>query len=655
MAYDGGILLSGPAVPGRLMDGIMRCSTQTLCFVLILLVGMAELAPAQFIGSNDVGAGGFSGPTDGAYLNARFQRMQIEQVAVETRRKEDEKRRQEQQQLLASGTVSALDLQAPPKAARDYNDGVERLKKGDATGAIERLKKAIATYPNFVSAHDGLGVAYMDSGQSDDARHEFETAISLDDKFAVSYVNMARLAMARRDAPAAEDALNHALALTPQNVETLTALAWAQQANGEYKRALETADRVHSVAHPGLANVHFIAGAAAVSLKDYDRAEREYNTLVAEDPTGPLSPSAKSNLQALALYKEAKLHPEKAPAATEAVLRTFPNSDRLRAALRSLESDAGTCADCDAAGDGGGSVAPASTMTGSAATGWTLRSTVDEVAVLFSVTEGNTLVNDLAVGDFQVRDARIPPARIVAFESQAKLPLRLGLMIDTSGSVQKRFAFEKNAASRFLATMLTAPNDVGFAAGFSTEVQVTQDFTSDVKLLDAGLASLENHGQTALFDAISFACWKLASYPDKDRVARVLVVLSDGEDNTSRNTLKQAIEAAENMGVAVYIISTKEPDATSKYGEVRPITDADHILQAIAERTGGESMFPGDFKNLNKTFDRLREVIRSRYLVAYRPANLVPNGKFRPITIVAKKEGHSFRVHARKGYYAPQN
>ncbi len=103
-----------------------------------------------------------------------------------------------------------------------------------------------------------------------------------------------------------------------------------------------------------------------------------------------------------------------------------------------------------------------------------------------------------------------------------------------------------------------ATSDLAFIAGFSNDTTVTQDFTREQADLGKGIDKLTNGGGTALFDAVSFACRKLAAYPDSDRVARVLVILSDGEDNSSHSSLKQSIQAAERTGVTIYTVSTRE-------------------------------------------------------------------------------------------------
>jgi VWFA-related protein len=411
-----------------------------------------------------------------------------------------------------------------------------------------------------------------------------------------------------------------------------------------------------------------VAAASAIALKEFAIVQRELELFLKEDPTNPLAPTATYNLKILASAKD---HPAPSPGTSspQAIIgattqfRTFPNSDALKNALASLGTDDDVCTDCFSpaeassvtpnllAGGPSASTGAVSVVGRTAAGIWKIRDVIDEVAVFFSVTNGGKLVSDLQATDLSIRDNDMPPLKVLQFASQSKLPLRLGLLIDVSGSLQPRFSFEREAATRFIQGMLSNPSDLAFVAGFSDEAKVTQDFTADVQQLSSGIASLQIGGGTAIWDAISFACWKLAAYPEKERVAKVMVVLTDGEDNLSRISLKKAIQDAENTGVSVYAISTKDFSELGRYGN--PTSDADKVLQALTERTGGEAMFPGDLKTLNRTFDKLRDVIRSRYLIAYRPADFQNDGHYRRIRIVATKHGRSLRVHARHGYYAP--
>ena len=603
----------------------------------------------------------------GNYLDAQFARMDFIQKQLEQQNRKSEEQQKYRKQMLESGAVSALDFEAPRGAVAEFNKGAELLQHQKAQDAVGHLQKAIAAYPKFVSAHNNLGLAYLDTDQEANAHQEFLTAASLDDKFAESFLNLGKLALSQKDFGNAALNLQKAAAIRPKDARILTVLAYAQNCAGEYHHAIDTAVRVHGLQHGGMANVHYVAAASAIALKDFDVVQRELELFLKEDPTNPLAPSATYNLKILA---KSKAQSAQSPSSNESlsrstvveVVKTFPNSDALKRALASLGSEDEVCADCNAAPTAVLAAADptvaetvpsfTTTLASRSTTGpWKIRDTVDEVAVFFSVTNRGKLVNDLEAKDLAVTDDNKPPSRVLQFSPQSKLPLRLGLLVDVSGSLQARFAFEKQAATHFLQQMLSNPADLAFVAGFSDDLKVTQDFTSDVKQLSDGIETLKIGGGTAIWDAVSLACWKLAAFPEKERVAKVLVVLTDGEDNLSRISLKRAIQDAENTGVSVYAVSTKDFADLGPYGT--PISDADKVLQALTERTGGEAMFPGDLRTLNKTFDKLRDVIRSRYLIAYKPADFQSDGHFRKIAILASRNGKRLRVHARQGYYAP--
>ncbi len=594
---------------------------------------------------------------DAGLASIDFAQIYLDQMNRHAREREQQKA--QDKELIDSGTVSALDLEAPNNAVGEFNHATALMKAQHSQEAIKHLQKAIAIYPKFVSAHVALGLAYLDQEDPPHAREQFEAAAKLDPKFPASFLNLGLVALSLNDFAAAQPELEKAASLRPNDARILSSLVYAQNGTHEYQAALDTTQRVHALNHKGLANVHYVAASAAMSLNNFDAMERELNFFLNEDPTNAFAPTARQNLAALVHNKSvraaASANPPQSPTLVASLSpQTFPNSDRLKAQLNSAgdESDREACDDCSALAESNRSATaanagapmsmPARPPSNTGA--WTIRTNVDQVTMFFSVSSHGRMVNDLRQSDIRILDDNKPPEKIVDFAPQSKLPLRLALLVDTSGSVHDRFSFEKHAAGKFVEKMLSGTADLGFIAGFSQETTVTQDFTSQTGELGQGIQKLTNGGGTALFDAVSFACEKLAAYPDGEQVARVLVILSDGEDNSSHTTLRQSLRAAERAGVAIYTVSTKEGSGDK--------TDADKVLMMLAERSGGEAMFPGDILTLGKSFDKLHDLIRSRYFVSYKPADFQPNGSYRAISVIAEKDGKHLQVRARKGYHA---
>lgn len=645
---------------GQVQESFVRAALRRLLFHRInhLLAGVAVLwlcceipAQAQFPTM-------YGGP-DTAFEQIDFAQMSMDQSNRNA--KDREKQIAQNKEMIDSGALSALDLDAPNSAVNEFNLASSLLKAQKSKEAEKHLQKAIANYPKFVSAHIGLGLAYVDQEDTAHAKSEFEAAATLDSKFPGAFLHLGQLALSQKDFGGAELELQKAADLRPKDPRILSTLAYAQNGAHDYQQALETAQRVHALQHQGMANVHYVAASAAMSIQDFDAMERELNLFLSEDPTNAFAPVARQNLAALTHNKAVRTAQATSPQPVPTLVASqrpvsFPNSDRLKAQLNALgdESDGGPCeADCMALGEAGASTIAANNPSASAAASipvsrsrgvWTIRTSVDDVAVFFSVSSHGHMINDLEESDIQIRDDNKPPRKIMQFSPQSKLPLRLALLVDTSGSVHDRFSFEKHAAAKFVEKMLNGTTDLGFVEGFATEPTITQDFSAQPAEMGQGIEKLANGGGTALFDAISLACRKLAAYPESEHVARVLVILSDGEDNSSHSTLKQSIQTAERAGVTIYTISTRE-DRGDK-------TDADRVLEALAESSGGEAMFPGDVLTLGKSFDKLHDLIRSRYFISYKPADFQPNGTYRAIAITAAKNGKHLQVRARKGYHA---
>jgi VWFA-related protein len=282
---------------------------------------------------------------------------------------------------------------------------------------------------------------------------------------------------------------------------------------------------------------------------------------------------------------------------------------------------------------------------------WTVRKRVNEVTIFFTATDRHGFVQDLAQENIRVTDDRKPVAKINAFRHQRDLPLWLGLLVDTSGSVNPRFRFEQQAAIQFLRTIVRRNLDHAFVLGFSDRANVTQDFSDDPVLLTAGVTALRNGGGTALFDAIREACDKLSSAAaDEQPYARILIVLSDGDDNASRTTLTQALDMAQVRDVTLYTINTRIGSLDP--GDSVATAQGDATLKRIAEQSGGRFFSRMSASGVAKAFSAIEDEMRNRYALFYEPNNLIEDGRFRRIQIAAEKSGRRLRVHARKGYYA---
>jgi VWFA-related protein len=317
--------------------------------------------------------------------------------------------------------------------------------------------------------------------------------------------------------------------------------------------------------------------------------------------------------------------------------------------------DGETCLDCAINENAGGrSLGPRADLTDGTQTplfashnSWTLRKRVDEVTVFFTATDGHRFVPGLTKENIRVTDDHKPVARISAFGYQRDLPLRLGLVVDTSGSVNPHFRFEQQAAIQFLRQMVRLGPDRAFVLGFADATNMTQDYSDDPEELAAGVMALRNGGATALFDAIHSACDRLMAGEDSEPAARVLIVLSDGDDNSSKTTLTQTIDRAQRLDVTIYTVNTGDRISVSDLPQPKEIA-----LKRLAEGTGGRSFLEMNKHELTKAFSTIEEEMRNRYALSYQLSDLKEDGRFRHIQIAAEKSGRRLRVHTRKGYYA---
>ena len=184
-------------------------------------------------------------------------------------------------------TVSASELNAPPKARSEMEKGLEAFSKGDLKKAEEKLQKAVEIYPKYARAWDNLGVVRMRESNREGAREAFQKSIESDDKFTPGYLNLARLNMLENKIPEAVDLIKKGLAVDPNNVEGLALLAKEELVTHEYDKALADARKVHTLPHDHLADVHLIAGEALLHQNRSAEAVQEYEQYLKEYPDSP--------------------------------------------------------------------------------------------------------------------------------------------------------------------------------------------------------------------------------------------------------------------------------------------------------------------------------------------------------------------------------
>ena len=267
-----------------------------------------------------------------------------------------------------------------------------------------------------------------------------------------------------------------------------------------------------------------------------------------------------------------------------------------------------------------------------------------EVDLLFAVTDkhGN-FINGLQQQNFGLLDDGRPPERVIRFVQQTNLPLRVGIMIDTSSSIRQRFQYEQQAAIDFLLQVMH-PVDRAFVEGFDVQTDIEQDYTNRVDLLDSGISRLRPGGGTALYDSLYKTCRdQMLTLKQSADVRKLIVLVSDGDDDYSRATEDDAIKMCQRAETIVYTISTNTGPSRDK---------GDDTLLKISDATGGRAFFPTRMEDVAGSFLNIEAELRSQYSLVYVPAGFKQDGSFR--TIYLQSLDPRYVVRAKKGYFAPR-
>ena len=269
---------------------------------------------------------------------------------------------------------------------------------------------------------------------------------------------------------------------------------------------------------------------------------------------------------------------------------------------------------------------------------------VSLVNVVFSVTDKKKrFVNKLTESDFEVYEDGIKQNidYFSNFSKTGEVPLTIALLLDTSGSVKDKLQLEIDTASEFLRNVLRPSKDLALLMQFSSEVELVQDFTEDVGKLESALNTLRGGGGTALYDAIYLAVEQKLKH---EAGRKVIVVLSDGDDNQSQTSKNEAITFAQKGDVLIYGIGVRSDAFRADFG----------VLKDFAKDTGGRFFrAKANFRELQAAFQEINQDLKNQYGIAYSPANAKQDGTFRKIKVRCLTK--SYTVKARSGYYAPKD
>jgi Ca-activated chloride channel family protein len=258
------------------------------------------------------------------------------------------------------------------------------------------------------------------------------------------------------------------------------------------------------------------------------------------------------------------------------------------------------------------------------------------------VDKNGHLVTNLPQSAFTVYENKVRQ-EIRKFKRE-DLPVSLGLVIDNSGSMRNKLA--KVEAAALALVKASHPEDEVFIVNFNDTAYLDnpdgKDFTNDIGELEQALKRIDARGGTAMRDAIQMSIDHLKKgHRDK----KVLVVITDGNDNSSLVSLEQIMRSAHQSGILLYGVGLLTEE------EHREAARAKHALNDLAEATGGKTYFPKDLEEVDQIAHEVANMIRSQYTIEYTPSNAAMDGTFRAIQITAKAPGNP-TVRTRSGYYA---
>lgn len=287
----------------------------------------------------------------------------------------------------------------------------------------------------------------------------------------------------------------------------------------------------------------------------------------------------------------------------------------------------------------------------------TLRVSTDVVNVLAIVKDKKGhLIPSLTKDDFELTEDGTPQ-QIKYFSRETDTPLTLGILVDTSGSEQRMLSVEQQEAKAFVRQVIR-PKDLAFVMHFDLDVELLQDFTSDLSRLTRAIDETQINnggggvlpgtfpgvsvGGTHLYDAVYLAAHDML----RNEIGRkVIIVLTDGVDEGSKETVDTALQVAQKSDVIVYSIMVVDRGFNQGW------SDGESVLNKLSKETGGSVIRASREQDLAVAFKQIADELRTQYLLGYAPSNTQHDGGFRKIGV--KLRDGQYKVQARRGYYAP--
>jgi Ca-activated chloride channel homolog len=265
-----------------------------------------------------------------------------------------------------------------------------------------------------------------------------------------------------------------------------------------------------------------------------------------------------------------------------------------------------------------------------------------------TVTDGKgNFVPGLLKNNFKVYEDKVE--QTISVFQKRDIPVTMGLVVDNSGSMREKRAQVAAAALTFVRT--SNPQDEVFVVNFNDEyyLDTPGEFTNNMNELNDALSRIDSRGSTALYDAL---IGSLDHLKKGHRDKRVLLVITDGDDDASRESFAHTVKIAEESDAAIYAIGVFSDD--DRRHDKKMVRRSEKVLKEITEATGGMAYFPADLAQVTPVCEQVARDIRNQYTLGYYPTNAEKDGTFRKVEVdVLSPHGHSkLNVRTRTGYYA---